>query len=75
MLRDANINNQLWLDIVFQHHEKIDGCGYPVGLEGDTIKKEALIISLSDRYSAMISPRSYREGMNAQSALGKIIYQ
>ena len=72
MLRDANITNQLWLDIVFQHHEKIDGSGYPVGLEGDAIKKEALIISLSDRYSAMVSPRSYREGMSANNALGNL---
>ena len=72
MLHDADINDQLWLDIVFQHHEKIDGSGYPVGLDGDAINKEALVISLSDRYSAMISPRSYREGMTAQNALGNL---
>lgn len=72
MLRDAAIENELWLDIVFQHHEKIDGSGYPVGLEGDAIKIESRIISMSDRYSAMVSPRGYREGMTAQNALSNL---
>jgi len=72
MLRDVAIENELWLDIVFQHHEKIDGSGYPVGLEGDTLKIESRIISMSDRYSAMVSPRSYREGMTAQNALSNL---
>src|SRR3972149_4912537 len=72
MLRDAGIENDLWLDIVFQHHEKIDGSGYPVGLEGDAIMSESRIISLADRYSAMVSPRGYREEMTAQSALSNL---
>lgn len=69
MLRDAAIENELWLDIVFQHHEKFDGSGYPVGLEGEAIKTESRVISMADRYSAMVSPRSYREEMTAQNAL------
>ena len=72
MLRDADIDHELWLDIVFQHHEKIDGSGYPVGLEGNAIKIESRIISLADRYSAMVSPRGYREEMTAQNALSSL---
>lgn len=72
MLRDVGIENNLWLDIIFQHHEKIDGSGYPVGLEGDAIMTEARIISLADRYSAMVSPRGYREEMTAQNALSNL---
>lgn len=47
--------------IVLQHHEKMDGSGYPSGLTGDNILKEARIISLADYVEAMVSNRPYRE--------------
>ncbi|XID93550.1 HD-GYP domain-containing protein [Paenibacillaceae bacterium WGS1546] len=44
-----------------QHHERIDGTGYPQGLKGDEIHPMAKIVAVADVYSAMISSRSYSE--------------
>ncbi|QAY65082.1 HD-GYP domain-containing protein [Paenibacillus protaetiae] len=44
-----------------QHHERIDGSGYPYGLKGEDIHPVAKIISVVDIYSAMISERVYRQ--------------
>ena len=55
-------------DIVYQHHEKIDGSGYPGGLKGDNIMIEARIICAADVYEAMASHRPYRPALGAQAA-------
>lgn len=43
-----------------QHHERMDGSGYPAGLKGDSIHRMARIVAVADIYSAMISSRVYR---------------
>ena len=43
-----------------QHHERMDGSGYPLGLAGDHIDEYARIVSIIDVYDAMTSPRVYR---------------
>ncbi len=48
-----------------QHHERIDGSGYPDGLVGDQINPFAKCIAIIDAYEAMTSPRAYREPLNA----------
>ena len=50
-------------EIISQHHERIDGTGYPYGLRGDEILLEAKIIALADSFDAMTSDRSYRKAM------------
>ena len=45
------------------HHERFDGTGYPDGLAGEQIPKEARIISVADAYDAMSSKRSYRSDL------------
>ena len=45
------------------HHEKMNGFGYPDGLNGDEIPRIAQIIAVADAYDAMTSNRSYREVM------------
>jgi HD-GYP domain-containing protein (c-di-GMP phosphodiesterase class II) len=52
--------------IVYQHHERHDGSGYPRGLRGDEIDPLARIVSVADAYSAMVEPRPYREGQPRQ---------
>jgi putative nucleotidyltransferase with HDIG domain len=47
-------------DVVYQHHERIDGNGYPNGITGENIDDLAKIISIADAYDAMTSSRSYR---------------
>lgn len=55
-------------DIVYQHHEKIDGSGYPRGLRGEEIMIEARIICVADVYEAMTSHRPYRPALGTEAA-------
>jgi PAS domain S-box-containing protein/putative nucleotidyltransferase with HDIG domain len=58
--------------IVQQHHERLDGSGYPAGLVGDAILPEARIIGVADVVEAMSSHRPYRPGKGIESALEEI---
>ena len=60
ILSGAGVTHALWLKIVMQHHEKVDGSGYPAGLQRQEIAPAAKVVALSDRYGAAISPRAYR---------------
>lgn len=55
-------------EIVLQHHERIDGSGYPHGLRKDQTHIEARVIMIADVLDAMISHRPYRPGLGAQAA-------
>ena len=59
-------------DFVLEHQEKWDGTGYPQGLKGNEIKKEARIIAIADAYDAMTTQRSYREALSQEDALNEI---
>jgi HD-GYP domain-containing protein (c-di-GMP phosphodiesterase class II) len=58
--------------IVYQHHERMDGSGYPRNLKGDEILMEARIMAVSDVVEAMASHRPYRPGLGIDSALAEI---
>ncbi len=55
--------------IVLQHHERINGSGYPQGLTGEDILLEARILALADVVEAMVSHRPYRPALGIDSAL------
>lgn len=55
-------------EIICQHHEHIDGSGYPNGLSGSEIKLEARIICVADTFDALISDRVYRAGLDEETA-------
>lgn len=59
-------------EIVRQHHEKLDGSGYPNGLKGEAILLEARILSVADVIEAMASHRPYRPGFGIFPALQEI---
>lgn len=59
-------------DIILQHHEKLDGSGYPQGLKGDEILLEAKIICVADIVEAMSSHRPYRASLGIEPALEEI---
>jgi PAS domain S-box-containing protein len=59
-------------EIVLQHHEKIDGSGYPSSLAGDDILLEAKIIAVADLVEAMTSHRPYRPSAGLGKALKEI---
>ena len=69
MLRQAGVKDEIWINAVLHHHERLDGKGYPGALRGDQISLPARILSLADTYSAMISPRNYRVVKFAREAL------
>lgn len=57
---------------VFQHHERIDGSGYPQGLLEDQILLEAKILAVADVVETMASDRPYRPALGIDMALGEI---
>ncbi len=59
-------------DIVHQHHERIDGSGYPEGLSGGGIMLEAKIIAVSDVVESMASHRPYRPARGIEAAMDEI---
>jgi PAS domain S-box-containing protein/putative nucleotidyltransferase with HDIG domain len=58
--------------IAWQHHERLDGSGYPQGLSGDDILPEAKILAVSDVVEAMASYRPYRPALGIDRALEEI---
>jgi len=58
--------------IVYQHHERIDGSGYPNGISGKDMLIEAKILSVADVVEAMSSHRPYRPAMGVETALEEI---
>ena len=58
--------------MVLQHHERMDGSGYPLGLEGDEILMEARILAVADVVEAMASERPYRQALGIEKALTEI---
>jgi HD-GYP domain-containing protein (c-di-GMP phosphodiesterase class II) len=60
LLRAYGVTDEAWLTTVLQHHEFIDGSGYPQGLRDEAISQNARILTLADVYCAKLSPRAYR---------------
>jgi len=58
--------------IVHQHHERLDGSGYPCGLRSESILLEARILSVADVVEAMASHRPYRPALGIEAALEEI---
>lgn len=59
-------------ELVYSHHERYDGAGYPRGLKGEQIVLEARIFAVVDAYDAMRSDRIYRSSQSAPEALAEI---
>lgn len=57
---------------VAQHHEQLDGRGYPLGLSGDAVSLEARIILVADAFEAMTSDRPYRDGVAVPAAVAEL---
>ncbi|TJY59004.1 PAS domain S-box protein [Sinimarinibacterium sp. CAU 1509] len=58
--------------IVEQHHERLDGSGYPHQLRGDQIMQEACIVAVADTVESMTNQRPYRRGLGIDHALAEI---
>jgi HD-GYP domain-containing protein (c-di-GMP phosphodiesterase class II) len=75
MLRQAGVTDEAWLSYVLGHHENVDGSGYPSGKSGDEIPANARLISLADRYTALLAPRAYRESILPSEVLRNILLE
>jgi HD-GYP domain-containing protein (c-di-GMP phosphodiesterase class II) len=59
-------------EIVYQHHERMNGSGYPRNLKGDDILMEARIMAVADVVESMASHRPYRPGLGIDASLEEI---
>lgn len=69
MLRAYREVSTKTMHVAYQHHERIDGQGYPRGLEGSQILDFARIVSIVDTFDALISDRPHRRGCTTTDAL------
>jgi putative nucleotidyltransferase with HDIG domain len=59
-------------EIILAHHERVDGLGYPRGLQGEEIPEIARIIAVADTYDVLTARDSYRQPMNSFDALAEL---
>ena len=68
-LRDAGVRDPGWLQAVEQHHERLNGSGYPRGITGAQVLPDARLLGIADIFSAMTKPRAYRPAIQTPHAL------
>lgn len=73
LLRERGVTSEAWLDAVMQHHELLDGSGYPAGLKETAIGRHARVMAIADQYCALVSERAFREGVNPCAALRHLL--
>lgn len=59
---------------ILQHHERIDGRGYPLGLTGDDLLPESKVLAIVDSFHAMIGPRAYRTPLSPREAMQSLSF-
>jgi putative nucleotidyltransferase with HDIG domain len=69
MLRSLTDKDQLLREIILQHHERLDGNGYPRGLKAAEIHPLARVIALADAFDALTSEKPYRPAVHPREAL------
>lgn len=72
LLRSLGVEDSSWLDVVRQHHENVDGTGYPQGLQGGAISRGARILRVADVYCAKVTGRYYRPPRSPRYALEEL---
>ncbi|MGZ8948678.1 MAG: HD domain-containing phosphohydrolase [Candidatus Aminicenantales bacterium] len=74
MLRSTELPDRI-AQVVYQHHERMDGSGYPRGLSGQEIFLEARILSVAETVEAMVSHRPYRPALTLKKTLEEVTLQ
>lgn len=69
---ECGVENSMWLEIIRNHHERLDGTGYPDKIGADRLSEPVQIMSVVDCYSAMIRNRPYRKAMCCKEALREL---
>ncbi|NQZ09415.1 MAG: HD-GYP domain-containing protein [Algicola sp.] len=73
ILEEAGDISPVSMDIASNHHERLDGKGYPRGLSGEQVSQYARMISIVDAYDAMTADRCYKNGMNPITAFKRLM--
>ncbi len=66
-LKETDIAQPL-IQAISEHHERLDGLGYPAGTKGDDISKAGRMLAIADMYDALTADRVYKAGMSSQKA-------
>lgn len=69
MLRDLGVTDDIILDVTRHHHEKLNGTGYPDGLQGDAVSQWARMTTVADIFDALTTQRSYKGAIRSFEAL------
>ncbi|MDO9226523.1 MAG: HD domain-containing phosphohydrolase [Pseudomonadota bacterium] len=72
LLERAGVTDTAWLETVRQHHENMDGSGYPAGLSGNMISLAARLLRVADFYCAKVGGRYYRPPRSASFAFQEL---
>lgn len=72
MLKDGQLSERV-LKGVLQHHEKLDGTGYPYGISGNEVSTYARVISVADIYDALVTVRPYKDAFSQRDAVEMIM--
>ncbi len=75
MLIESGITNVDWVKAVFQHHERMDGSGYPEGIKSSEIGQLARLLAVADRYAAMVRGRAYRKAIHGKDTLRELLVE
>ncbi len=73
ILRSAHVDDEISLDVVLHHHEKMDGSGYPERLLGEEISLYARMGAVCDVYDAITSDRPYKQGWDPAEAIKHMV--
>lgn len=73
LMRQCGVTDERWIQAIEQHHENDDGSGYPRGLRKDQLLSEARLISLAEKYTALVTVRGYRQRLLPYEALREIL--
>jgi HD-GYP domain-containing protein (c-di-GMP phosphodiesterase class II) len=65
-------NHPIEAEWILHHHERMDGTGYPMGLDGEQIPLESRILLVADAFEAMTTERPYRAARTAEQALAEL---
>ncbi|MCB9496596.1 MAG: HD domain-containing protein [Fibrobacteria bacterium] len=73
ILRSSGVTDPLWLRVVAEHHETVDGTGYPLGSNGDSIHELSQCLHLADLFTARITSRGWCEQSQANATLAEML--
>jgi hypothetical protein len=62
-----------WIECAWQHHERVDGTGYPLGLRGDQMPVGSRIVAVADAFEVMTAARSYKKPMSFEDARAELV--